>query len=149
MTLMRRTLIMCVHKGWLSSEAHSRSAVSKSWPESECVLITPSPRLNLLHFLQCAINIHTAVPTHWAGLIVWLKMSPRCSIKDGSVGNTVRGHYSFYLCTYMSVNILSSKTVFCFFCLQIMSALHIDNLHKQWILMDWRWLPNSKILNNM
>lgn len=115
MTLMRRTLIMCVHKGWLSSEAHSRSAVSKSWPESECVLITPSPRLNLLHFLQCAINIHTAVPTHWAELIVWLKMSPRCSIKDGSVGNTVRGHYSFYLCTYMSVNILSSKTVFCFF----------------------------------
>ena len=82
-TLMRQTLIMCVHESWVSSQTLSRLAVSKSWPESVCVLITPYSRLNLLHLLQCAINIHMAEPTHCSGLIACLKMSPRCSRENG------------------------------------------------------------------
>lgn len=98
--VMSRALIICIREGWVSSKALSRSAVSKSRPESVCVLITPESRLNLLHLLQCAINIHMPEPTHRAGLIACLKMSPRCSRQNGKAGETKennQGSVSDYL----------------------------------------------------
>lgn len=84
-TLMRRTLIMSAHEMWVSSEALSGLAVSKSCPETVCVLITLQSRLSLLHLLHCAINIHMPEPTHCTGLIACLKMSPRCTRKTGEM----------------------------------------------------------------
>lgn len=93
---------MCVHDCWISSDALSRSTVSKSWPKPVCVLITPYSRLNLLHFLQCAINIHMAEPTHCDGLIACLKMSPRCSIENRKIGDVGD---SVCVCVYINVSV--------------------------------------------